>query len=610
MTEVGSIPIQQLPDFARSFAVSGAQMGWLFGAGTSASGGVPTAGQLLDEFKAALYASQNNLSRDELRMGDPLVGDRVRHFFDNAHGLPTLGDPEEYAAAFELAYPDPTVRRTWLAGWVAVGRPSYGHRVLATFMASGLVRWVSTTNFDDLIERSYEQLRAREESLRPLTVAAIDNADRASRALRESDWPLLIKLHGDIQSERLKNTSSELREQDETLRQTLLDASRSYGLAVVGYSGRDASVMGTLRSALAENNPFPYGLFWLTTDPTAVFPAVIEVLRDARGAGVDARFVQSANFDESFGIIARHSKLPKSLSGYLGEGQPSPRVRGVVLDTTEGGRFPALRLNALPVLELPKTAIHIRCKEQIDERPSRLLKELGVPGFGVASGRDFYGYGLTNVWNQALARYKPEVVEEVAIAIDPDAPDLVIVGLLNEAVIRALCWDRPLRPQFRRRGHYLVVWPDDSEDMTELFAPLVTAYEGALLQGTYEGRTWREGARIRLDWRLNRVWLVFEPSTFVDPPPRVEGQERARRSRFSGEIGAAGWVRERWVPRRNQVWANALGAWAELLVPEQTVALSAPRIDNSRLIAANFKIGQQTAFSRPGATATGMATSP
>src|SRR6266545_3375791 len=111
------VPTQTLADFARKFAVSGAQLGWLFGAGTSASGGIPTAGQLLDEFKAILYASQNNLSRAEVRMGDPLVAGRVRSFFDNAHGNPPLGDPEEYAVAFDLTYPDPAVRRQWLDQW-------------------------------------------------------------------------------------------------------------------------------------------------------------------------------------------------------------------------------------------------------------------------------------------------------------------------------------------------------------------------------------------------------------------------------------------------------------------------------------------------------------
>jgi hypothetical protein len=144
-----------------------------------------------------------------------------------------------------------------------------------------------------------------------------------------------------------------------------------------------------------------------------------------------------------------------------------------------------------------------------------------------------------------------------------------------------------------------VVWPQNEDDAS-FFEPLVAAYEGAPLTGTYQGRTWREGARVRLDWRLNRVWLVFEPSTFVDPAPRTSDSEVIRRSRFSEQDGAADWVRERWAVRRNKVWAGAVGAWAALLAPEDTSTFSAPFIDNSRLVTARFTIGAQTAFSRPG----------
>lgn len=38
------------------------------------------------------------------------------------------------------------------------------------------------------------------------TLAAIDNASRAETCLRESEWPLIVKLHGDYQSVDLKNT--------------------------------------------------------------------------------------------------------------------------------------------------------------------------------------------------------------------------------------------------------------------------------------------------------------------------------------------------------------------------------------------------------------------
>jgi hypothetical protein len=47
-------------------------------------------------------------------------------------------------------------------------------------MAAGLMRWIATTNFDDLVERGYEQLRARNESLGPMTIAALDSFERVA----------------------------------------------------------------------------------------------------------------------------------------------------------------------------------------------------------------------------------------------------------------------------------------------------------------------------------------------------------------------------------------------------------------------------------------------
>ena len=79
-----------------------------------------------------------------------------------------------------------------------------------------------------------------------LTIAALDSADRAERCLRESSWPLLVQLHGDYRSEQLKNTRDELREQDDRLRRVLVEWRQRFGLVVVGYSGRDNSIMTAL----------------------------------------------------------------------------------------------------------------------------------------------------------------------------------------------------------------------------------------------------------------------------------------------------------------------------------------------------------------------------
>ncbi len=73
--------------------------------------------------------------------------------------------------------------------------------------------------FDPLIERSAtiaSDVLPVEEQVH-LTVAALDSAKRAVRCMHESAWPLLVKLHGDYQSVRLKNTTAELQSQDAQL---------------------------------------------------------------------------------------------------------------------------------------------------------------------------------------------------------------------------------------------------------------------------------------------------------------------------------------------------------------------------------------------------------
>ena len=92
-----------------------------------------------------------------------------------------------------------------------------------------------------------------------MTTAAIDNAERAERCLRESSWPFLAKLHGDFQSVELKNTTDELREQDVRMRRALGAACARFGLVVVGYSGRDESVMAALTEVLTQPNAFQAG---------------------------------------------------------------------------------------------------------------------------------------------------------------------------------------------------------------------------------------------------------------------------------------------------------------------------------------------------------------
>jgi NAD-dependent SIR2 family protein deacetylase len=203
-------------DFVRRFTMRSTQIAWLLGAGASAAAGVPTAGHMIAGFKADLFAAAHKIARREIDADDPVWASRISQYFDDAHGFPPADDPREYQVAFEQMYPEARDRRTYIANQIRKGTPSFGHRVMAALIAARQLPLVFTTNFDDLIEqatRTMDELLDAPQRAR-LAVSALNSTDVAERCLRENDWPLLVKIHGDYQSVALKNTDDELRTQD------------------------------------------------------------------------------------------------------------------------------------------------------------------------------------------------------------------------------------------------------------------------------------------------------------------------------------------------------------------------------------------------------------
>jgi len=196
---------------------------------------------------------------------------------------------EEYAFYFSRVYPGEADRRKYIEELTSMGTPSYGHTALAILLKKDLARIVWTTNFDKNVEDAAAKVFGRTGSLLAVDLEAPHLFRQASQ---ESRWPLLGKLHGDFQSRRLKNTADELRSQDAELRQRLVRACKVGGLVVVGYSGRDESVMEALEEPIDQGRGFPQLLFWISRSEVAA-AAVAALLDKARAAGVtDAHFAR------------------------------------------------------------------------------------------------------------------------------------------------------------------------------------------------------------------------------------------------------------------------------------------------------------------------------
>jgi NAD-dependent SIR2 family protein deacetylase len=584
-------------DFVRRFAMRSTQVAWLLGAGASAAAGVPTAGHMISGFKADLFASENKIARREIDVDDPLWALRIRRHFDNANGFPPADDPSEYQVAFERMYPDARDRRTYIDQQVGLGSPSFGHRVMAALLASGRLPLVFTTNFDTLIERA---AIAMDELLEPadrasLAVSGLTNTDIAERCLREGDWPLLVKLHGDYQSIALKNTDDELQTQDGVLRHVLTEATRRFGVAVVGYSGRDSSVMRILAEGLEAEDPYPGGLYWIARPGATILPAVEDLLVQARLRSVEAWVVESETFDELFGEIDRQMTFSPRIGDALVEFRPAVDVVDVDLPTVESARFPALRCNALALTSWPTVARSVRLTTTLTADSLRdALRSIKAHADAVSNGTEILAFGRDADLKAALdpPDWKPEV-RSIEIA-----KDAVGFGLTYAALTRAMARSRPLRPILRRSGHVLALVDPattrDEDRRRRLEGQLTTLRQvyGDDLYGTVRGtdRAYAEGISLAVERRLDRWWLLFEPMTWVQP-----SRDRTKPD------PVAPWLRERWVRRRNKEWASMVDAWAQLLAPHDDTEVRAWWLpDDAAGVDATFVLGKVTAWSPPG----------
>ena len=564
---------------------------------------------MITDFKKRIFCELSGAKLKEVDADDPLWIQRIDTFLASRSVLPPPNDPLEYAAAFEAVYPTPQDRRNYISLAVQKGTPSFAHRVLAALITTRRVPCVFTTNFDTLVESAAtvtDQLVAPDDRAN-LSVSAIDNAERAMNALGESR-PLLAKIHGDYHSVSLKNTSDELREQDTQMRTVLTSACGRYGLVVIGYSGRDSSVMKALGDALSQPTPYPAGIHWITRSVDGLLPDVRAFLEAAAAKGVRVNIVECQTFDELAAEIADGSTWPQQLDAHIGAYTAPNKLRPVPLPTAEHSAFPILRCSALSILGMPKVARRITLDRSLTTSEARqMLRDADVWAIVASRGKEIAAFGN----DEALARAFAEVGGRLdgTVSLAP-AVDSWALGLLYEAITRAVCRQRPLRAR-RRRGDYTVIVHGDSEKETPQArearqskqAKLRSAYKAALYGTTPQGYPFYEGVELHLEQAAERWWLTFEPATFVDVPYPERAHEQSdadaapEHRRFIDPT--IDWRRERWANRYNHIWAAIIDAWADLLAGDGSRSLLATGVPQDEGIDAVFKLSPITAWSRP-----------
>ena len=453
----GQINPMDIAAFLRLYRLRAKGIMWLLGAGASRLAGIKTAGDMILDFKQEIYRSSKKLPPSALAdTGNPIVRQKIQTYFDNLGTFPSEGASDEYAKYFEATFPHPKDRRSYLDRLIRVGKPTFGHHAIALLMREGLCRIIWTTNFDRTIEDATALLN---DGTGFLTVAELGEPAKLARAMSDGRFPIYGKLHGDYHSDALKNTPGELRAQDEEMRQALLDACQSNGLAVVGYSGRDLSVMATLTEALNGGRGFPNGLFWFKRSEENPYDAVINLIETAQKLGVDAHLIENEAFDELMSDIVRHLPETASKLDMIRTVRP-PRLTGAPL-RTRSNRFPFIRTNALPILSYPVMCRLVRCEIGGWQEIEEAVRNAGVNILAQRTKAGVIAFGRDADIRKTLSPYGIKSMDTLSI---PEARLTHQTGeltLLRESLFLAL--KQLPNINIDRRGRTFFALPDSKQ---------------------------------------------------------------------------------------------------------------------------------------------------
>lgn len=289
-----------LDAFVRSVGINRATPhALLIGAGASISSGLPSAASCIWEWKRSIFLTKNpGLETQFSELSLPAVRTKIQSWLDAQRRYPPLDASSEYGTYIEECFPIPDDRRAFFQEKVRQASPHIGYRLLIKLAEAGVVQSVWSPNFDGLAAKA----AALSQALSPIEIG-IDCQERLPRRPRRNEL-LCVSLHGDYRYDRLKNTPAELQEQEGALRSALVQELKDGPLIVVGYSGRDESLMAALDEAYRQAGTGV--LYWCGFGDGDIPGNVRRLLETARSNGRSAFYVQSAGFDDLMLRIALH----------------------------------------------------------------------------------------------------------------------------------------------------------------------------------------------------------------------------------------------------------------------------------------------------------------
>ena len=396
-----------------------------------------------------------------------------------------------------------------------------------------MVRAAWSTNFDGLAARA-----AATYDLTPVEVG-IDSQKRLTRPPGRGEF-LCVSLHGDYRYDALKNTPAELQGQEVTLCEALVETTRTSDLVVVGYSGRDGSVMDALREGYEQ--PGPGSLFWCGFGDGEPPDEVAALVRQARARGRDAHYVPTHGFDDLITRVAFHclqgeqrEEARRSIAALA----PEDAHKREPFSVQRGNYSTLIKSNAFKI-ECPAEVLEFDLKAWPAERVWAWLRETtrDLPLVAVPLRR-VLALGTIEDIREAFGDNLKGPVERTPVGEkELRYEDGAMVSLMREAVVRSMAQAANVRTDGRR-----MLWRPD-------------AYRRASHGGV--GYEVHDAVSIHLRWIGDVQHLALLPTLKVFDG---SGAEPPRNVADRIKIDILGY-------QHNRPFNHAVNGWRETLFPK------------------------------------------
>ena len=300
----------QIDEFQRAIGISKNDIfSLLLGAGCSINSDIPSAEDCIWEWKRDIYKTNNSSSLSWVdNYKNHKTQEIIQNWLNNQGKYPEKGSKEEYSFYAKECYRIDEHRRQYFQKICSGKKPSIGYKTIPLLAKTGMLDSVWTTNLDDLVVTACAGSGIQTIEITLDSVFRLNN-----RSQNRNELPV-IKLHGDFKYGDLKNTDEELLNQDTTFRERLIEYVQDKHLIVVGYSGRDVSLMNTLKEAYSKQGG---GILYWCGYGDNINSEVVELLQHANKNGRRAFYIPTEGFDSTLRkitqIVVEDNNLKKEL---------------------------------------------------------------------------------------------------------------------------------------------------------------------------------------------------------------------------------------------------------------------------------------------------------